>query len=66
MDKVKEIIRGVCSENKKIRATPAPHISLKTEDWAITVYTVRVWCAAGDTGGVRCEAILRVCLRQLL
>ncbi len=52
IDAVKEIIRGVCIENKKIRATPTPHISLKTEDWTITVYTVRVWCAAGDTGGV--------------
>ncbi|MCD8538741.1 MAG: mechanosensitive ion channel [Leadbetterella sp.] len=52
MGTVKNIILAACSQNEKIHPSPAPSVSLNSEDWAITVYTVRVWCAAGDTDEV--------------
>jgi len=49
---VKAIILEVCAQNAKIHTSPAPRVSLNSEDWAITVYTVKAWCAPGDTGEV--------------
>lgn len=49
---VKEVILEVCAQNEKIHTSPAPRISLNSEDWAITVYTVKAWCDPGDTGEV--------------
>ncbi|MCY1376292.1 Small-conductance mechanosensitive channel [compost metagenome] len=49
---VKEAILEVCAQNEKIYTSPAPRVSLNSEDWAITVYTVKAWCAPGDTGQV--------------
>lgn len=50
--KVKDIILAVCSQNEKIHSSPPPRVSLNSEDWAITVYTVKAWCAPGDTGEI--------------
>ena len=52
MEKVKESILEVCAGNKKIHASPPARVSLKGEEWATTVYTVRVWCAPADTEAV--------------
>lgn len=49
---VKEIILTACAQNEKIHTSPAPRVSLNSEDWAITVYTAKAWCDPGDTGEV--------------
>lgn len=49
---VKNIILEACARNEKIHTAPPPRVSLYSEDWAITVYTVKVWCAPGDTGEI--------------
>lgn len=52
IEKVKEIILAVCAENEKIHSSPPPRVSLNSEDWAVTIYTVKAWCAPGDTGEI--------------
>jgi len=49
---VKNLILDVCAQNKKIHTSPPPRVSLNSEDWGTTVYTVKAWCAPGDTGDV--------------
>lgn len=49
---VKEIILKACAQNEKIHTSPEPRVSLNSEDWAITVYTIKAWCAPEETGEV--------------
>lgn len=50
--KVKSTILAACARNKKIHTSPPPRVSLNSEDWGTIIYTVKVWCAPGDTGEV--------------
>jgi len=64
IETVKNIILAACAQNEKIHRSPAPRVSLNSEDWATIVYSVKAWCAPGDTGEV--EDYLNEVVKQRL
>ena len=48
INKVREILKGVCSKNELVFQDPAPFVELKEMSESSLDFTVRAWCNRGD------------------